>query len=63
MDREPYKMEPHRFDTMIAGKQMCSRCGLMRLNNKFTDWAVKKGCNNDDHPDYARMRKLTNPFN
>ena len=34
----------------------CKHCGLLYLNNKFTKWAIKKGCLNNYHKDYKRMR-------
>lgn len=64
MAKEPYKLEQHRFhlDCKIAGKQYCIDCGLIRLNNDFTRWALDKGCNYKDHQDLERKRKLTNTF-
>jgi hypothetical protein len=35
---------------------VCKYCGLVYLNNRFTKWSIKKGCNSSDHPDYERMR-------
>jgi hypothetical protein len=35
---------------------ICKYCGLVYLNNDFTRWAVKMGCNNNDHPGYAAAR-------
>jgi hypothetical protein len=52
-----FKKENHRFDGKIAGKTYCTKCGLIFLNNKFTEWAVAKGCNNEDSPEYERARK------
>ena len=34
----------------------CCKCGLLLMNNPFTAWAIKKGCNHDDHPDLKQMR-------
>lgn len=57
--KSPYKFEAHSFktDLRIAGKQYCQHCGLLALNNEFTSWAIKYGCNNEDHPTYDAMRK------
>ena len=46
----------------ILGKHYCVKCGLIRLNNAFTDWAVSKGCNYQDDPGLARQRKKTSHF-
>ena len=45
-----YKYVEHTFDRRAAGKAMCSGCGLIRLRNKATDIAVKRGCLFDLHP-------------
>jgi hypothetical protein len=47
----------HTFDREIVGKAYCSYCGLLKLNNKFTQWAIKIGCDNRNHPDYEKKRK------
>jgi hypothetical protein len=36
---------------------VCDHCGLVYLNNNFTRWAIKNGCNNRDHPNYEVERK------
>ncbi len=41
---------------------VCSGCGLIYLNNDFTAWAIKKGCNNQDHDDYEKERLKVRPF-
>ena len=55
----PYEYEPH-IAVKVKGISwaVCKRCGLIYLKNDFTNWALKKGCNADDHPEYenARMR-------
>lgn len=53
---DPYRMEAHSFTTRVGGKVCCSKCGLVALNNAFTDWAVRMGCNNRDHPSYSSKR-------
>ena len=51
-------MESHKFYLPRGGgKQVCSHCGLVNLNNRLTDWSIKKGCNFDEHPDNKRMLK------
>lgn len=62
--KDPYKYEPHGpwIPMKGIGKMKCVRCGLVRLNNDFTRWAIDKGCNNEDHPDHDRKRKVTNPL-
>lgn len=58
---EPFVMEPHNFvKTKCLPWLLCVKCGLVRLRNPFTDWSVKHGCNNEDHPSYRSvMCKLT----
>lgn len=53
-----YSFEAHRWGGTICGKQYCGNCGLIRLNNRFTEWAIKMGCKNDLHPAYNNKRKL-----
>ena len=54
---EKYKFKAHSFTKRIVGKQYCSSCGLLSLNNDFTRWAVKMGCNNSLHPNHKRELK------
>lgn len=55
-----WEYEGHSFRTdrlvaKIAGRAVCTGCGLMRLHNLLTDWCVSKGCNYQEHPEYRRM--------
>lgn len=53
-----YKYEPHAFyKRKFLPWLICAHCGLIALNNAFTRWAIEKGCDNDNHPDFARKRK------
>jgi len=55
-------MEPHNFVKLYRSIPwlVCSKCGLVRLRNPFTDWCVRNGCDADERPDYKKMRdKLT----
>lgn len=57
-----FEPDPHRF--VKLGRLpfvVCIKCGLVRLNNRFTQWAIKNGCNNDEHPQYQQMKRLTRP--
>jgi len=65
MKTEPYKYIPHGPWVPLkgAGKTYCVGCGLVRLNNAFTRWAIDKGCNNEDHPQHNLHRKKTNTLN
>ena len=56
MSKVPYKLEPH--GPWIAGvyKTYCQSCGLVRLNNEFTNWCIRMGCNNREHPQYEFNR-------
>lgn len=55
--KESYKYVAHSFNRTIVGKQYCSKCGLMALNNSFTRWAIDKGCMNYLHPSYRNQWK------
>ena len=51
--------EPHVFNRRVAGiaSPVCSKCGLVKLNNPFTRWCVQHGCDADERPDYLQVRK------
>lgn len=49
-------MEAHSFELRVGGKQYCSNCGLIALNNPFTDWAIRMGCRHKDHSQYENKR-------
>lgn len=52
-----YTFEPHKWGNRKAiSWAVCEHCGLLLLNNKFTQWAVKNGCNSNDHPEYNKAR-------
>ena len=55
-DTFAYKFEGHN---PIKRKSMpwlvCKHCGLIYLRNKFTSWAIKKGCMNHWHPEKIRF--------
>jgi hypothetical protein len=36
---------------------MCRKCGLVYLNNRFTNWCITVGCDNIYHPHYKKMLK------
>lgn len=59
--KESYKMKGHQWAVLKGGgKQYCKSCGLVALNNKFTDWCIDKGCNHTDHPQFqSTMKRLT----
>ena len=58
--RENYKYEAHspkkRKNTAYP---VCEKCGLIYLKNPFTEWGIRMGCNNNDHPDYEKQRQKT----
>ena len=64
MTKEPYEFEPHNLNGQfrIGGKAFCPKCGLVALNNDFTRWAIDKGCNANDHPQYEQQRKKAKRF-
>jgi len=58
VEKESYKFEPHNPKKIKSiSWQVCSKCGLVYLNNSLTRWAIDKGCNNDDHPGRANAIK------
>lgn len=56
-EKEEYKLEHHSFTKKIGSRISCSKCGLLRLHNQATDWAVGKGCNYSDHIAYKSIIK------
>lgn len=61
--KEVYEYKSHKFVSSKSGKQYCIYCGLVNGNNKFTEWAVQKGCMNEIHPQYKSARmKFTKRF-
>ncbi len=60
---EKYEFEPHGPWVPGVYKVHCQKCGLVRLNNSFTDWAVSMGCNNQDHPMYEFQRSKASTLN
>ncbi|EBS4516411.1 hypothetical protein DQT32_03140 [Salmonella enterica subsp. enterica serovar Braenderup] len=65
MKKEEYTLEHHQFAfSKSLGKQYCVKCGLIVLNNGFSQWANEKGCMNELHPSYKSIKsKFTNKFN
>ena len=59
--KQSYKMKGHSFVALKGvGKQYCSCCGLVALNNPATGWCIEKGCNHSDHSSYkSAMKRLT----
>lgn len=55
--KEVYQMKPHSFNKVVGGKHTCSSCGLVALNNPFSQWSVEKGCFSDLHPEFKSVRK------
>lgn len=59
--KDAYKMQDHAFfQHKRIGKSVCRKCGLIALNNEFSNWAMKNGCNNEEHPSYESKRKSVN---
>jgi hypothetical protein len=48
-------MESHSFTGAVFGP-VCVKCGLVRLRNLLTDWAVRHGCDFADHPGWAHAK-------
>lgn len=51
--------EEHNFQKRFRSIPwlVCTKCGLVRLRNPFTDWCVRQGCNAEDHPQYEQIKK------
>lgn len=56
-----YKYVGHHFVPLKGvGKNYCTNCGLMALNNDITRWCIDKGCFHDVHSGYkAAIRRFT----
>lgn len=52
-----FKLKPHGPWVPGTYKPYCLNCGLVKLNNEFTAWAIRMGCNNQDHPQYEQQRQ------
>jgi hypothetical protein len=58
--KEVYKFESHsKKHRKNLSWPVCEKCGLIYLKNNFTAWAIKNGCNSNDHPDYEKQRAKT----
>ena len=54
---DDYEYVPHNFvKRKFMAWSACQSCGLVSLNNLFTEWSVKKGCDNRYHPSYKSAR-------
>lgn len=52
-----WQVEPHKWVPFKGiGRKRCAKCGLLALNNKFSQWCVKMGCDHDLHPNYKHQR-------
>lgn len=60
--KQSYKMQGHSFSRTASGKPYCTNCGLMALNNDFSRWSVKHGCNSDLHPSFKAQRRKAIKF-
>ncbi len=57
-DSRTYKYVGHSFTPLKGvGKQYCTNCGLLSLNNGISRWCVDKGCNYDVHSSYKSKIK------
>lgn len=54
---DEYKYTPHNFNGKLLNTSYCLYCGLVYSNNKFTEWAIKQGCNWKDHSSFESKRK------
>lgn len=52
-----YEYDPHKWIKCTAiGRDRCTKCGLLALRNKFTNWCIKMGCDNANHARYTYER-------
>lgn len=51
-------IEFHVFNKRLKGMPylICSKCGMVKLNNPFSVWCAKMGCDHEEHPDYNNQR-------
>lgn len=35
---------------------VCTKCGLVKLRNPLTLWAVQHGCDYREHPNYTKIK-------
>lgn len=53
-------MEQHAFNKKLPGlaNVVCSKCGLISLNNTFSQFCIQAGCDYEEHPKYNDQRKI-----
>ena len=58
-------MEQHSFNKKLKNLSylICSKCGLIKLNNPFTLWCVGQGCDYSEHPKYQTERAKAANYN
>lgn len=52
-----FKVQPHRFHKFRVLPWPVCECGLIYLKNPFTQWCVEHGCNHEEHPSYAAVKR------
>lgn len=45
------KKRPHTFVGRFCHWPVCTKCGMLRLKNKATEAAIKKGCSGSEKED------------
>lgn len=58
------RAQSHQWRPFIRRWQIpcCRYCGLLRLQNRLTEWCIRKGCDYEEHPEYLKMvRALGRP--
>ena len=57
--KEQYKFESHHWVYFKGlAREICQNCGLVKLRNDLTEWCVRMGCNNKDHPQYKQQLRM-----
>jgi len=46
-----------RPSARFMARAVCINCGLVRLKNLLTEWAIARGCDYDEHPGWAEARR------
>lgn len=55
-----FQPHPHQFDRLGSLPwPVCKSCGLVKLRNEFTAFAVRWGCDHREHPGYRAALEKT----
>ena len=56
-----YKLVGHAwYDPKRISYPVCKNCSLIYMNNPFSQWAIRMGCNYKEHLNYnSSLKKFT----